>query len=391
MTTYDWIVVGNGLAGAALSYELARQGLSVLLIEQHRQSSSATRYGYGGIPYWSGTTAITRQLCQEGIERHRGLSAELGGDTQFREIDLLLTIPKDENPAEIAPQYEKFAIPPQLISAAAAHELEPQLNPDEIAGALTVRHGHVHPSALVTAYNQAFQQLGGNIHIAPVTHLERVGDRITGVITPAQTYTAGHVAIATGAASRSLLKAVGIPVQLYYSHAELIETPPIDFQIRCLMMSASLKRFALEAKASRSETDALWNQPDQEVAPPILDAGVIQFQDRSLRIGQISRALTSLAPEVNAAQSEADIRTANSALIPALAGIPGDWARCLVAFTRDGLPLVGPMNGMEGVHIFSGFTSPFALLPPIAARFAQSLGGKPDPIIEQMRPDRFAL
>jgi glycine/D-amino acid oxidase-like deaminating enzyme len=29
MQTFDWIVVGNGLTGAAASYELARQGHSV--------------------------------------------------------------------------------------------------------------------------------------------------------------------------------------------------------------------------------------------------------------------------------------------------------------------------------------------------------------------------
>ena len=123
MTTYDWIVVGNGLAGAALSYELARQGVSALLLEQHQRPRSASRYSYGGVPYWSGTTEITRQLCQEGIDRHRLLSSELACDTQFREIDLLLTLPKGEDPAAIAPQFEKFAIPPQFVSPAEAEDL----------------------------------------------------------------------------------------------------------------------------------------------------------------------------------------------------------------------------------------------------------------------------
>ena len=390
MTTYDWIVVGNGLAGAALSYELVRQGFSVLLLEQHQKPSSATRYSYGGVPYWSGTTAITRQLCQEGIERHRILSSELDSDTQFREVDLLLTIAKDENADVIATQYAKFAIPPQLVSATTACELEPQLNPDAITAALTVRHGHVHPSAMVTAYNQAFRRLGGEIQIAAVTELVRVGDRITGAITPMQTYGADNIAIATGADSRSLLKATGISVRLYYTHAELIETPPVDFPIRCPIMTANLKRFDLESKASRPDINALWDQPDQEVASPILDAGVIQFQDGALRMGQISRALTAPAPQVDAAQSEADMRAANCALIPILAGIPGNWSHCLVAFTRDSLPLVGPLSGVEGVHIFSGFTSPFVLLPPIAVRFARWLNGKPDSMIEQMLPERFA-
>ena len=143
MTTYDWIVVGAGITGAALAYELAKQGFSTLLLEQHNPLTGATRYSYGGIAYWSGTTALTRQLCAEGIERHRILSAELEADTQFRELDLLLTIAAHSDPQALVQQYASFAIPPHLLSVAEACGLEPLLNPTAIAGALTVRHGHI--------------------------------------------------------------------------------------------------------------------------------------------------------------------------------------------------------------------------------------------------------
>ena len=62
MQTYDWIVIGGGITGAALSYELAKQKFSVLLLEQHPSLQGATRFGYGGIAFWSGTTALTRRL-----------------------------------------------------------------------------------------------------------------------------------------------------------------------------------------------------------------------------------------------------------------------------------------------------------------------------------------
>jgi glycine/D-amino acid oxidase-like deaminating enzyme len=65
------------LQGAALAYELRHQGFSVLLLEQNATLEGATPYSYGGLAYWSGTSELTRQLCQEGIERHRTLSEEL--------------------------------------------------------------------------------------------------------------------------------------------------------------------------------------------------------------------------------------------------------------------------------------------------------------------------
>ena len=39
MKTYDWIVVGAGITGAALSYEFAKKGYGVLLLEQHLSQS----------------------------------------------------------------------------------------------------------------------------------------------------------------------------------------------------------------------------------------------------------------------------------------------------------------------------------------------------------------
>ncbi len=77
MNTYDWIVVGGGITGAALSYELADIGFSVLLLEQHASLQGASRFSYGGLAYWAGTTPLMRQLCESGIERYRTLSTEL--------------------------------------------------------------------------------------------------------------------------------------------------------------------------------------------------------------------------------------------------------------------------------------------------------------------------
>lgn len=394
MRTYDWIVVGAGITGAALSYELAKQGLSVLRLERHETLQGATRFGYGGIAYWSGTTDLTSQLCAEGIALHRTLSEELGADTEFRELDLILTIASDEDPAAIAQTYAHFAMPPRLLSVSEACALEPLLNPDAIAGALTVKHGHVSTTAFATAYTEAFTRLGGTVQIDQVQALlHGEGGRITGVSGQQETYHSANVAICAGALSRSLLKAVGIPVRLYFTHAELIETPPVDITLRSLVMPANTKRFQLEAEASTTDLDALWDQPGHEPMPPILDAGATQLLNGSLRIGQMSRVLTDPNAPIDAAASEAAMRTSVRATLPALADLPGTWHHCLIAFSHDRLPLIGAIPGTEGIHLFSGFSNPLAIVPTLARRFAhsaaQSAIGQKDELLAQLLPDRF--
>lgn len=391
MKPYDWIVVGGGITGAALSYELVKNGFSVLLVEQQVPLKGATRYSYGGLAYWSGTTALTRQLCAEGINRHRTLADELEAETQFRELDLLLTISYDQDPVAVAATYAQFAIPPKLLSIEAACTLEPLLNPAAIAGALTVKHGHIHPEITAQSYRQAFLRAGGQVQLTEVLGLLTEGDRIMGIKTRTETFSSPQTVICAGGFSRALLKSAGIPVPLYFTHAELIETSPVDLQLRTLIMPAQLQRQQLEVEASTISVDSLWDQPGHEPASPILDVGAIQFQDGSLRIGQMSRVLTDPCAEINSAQSEAALRAGVRDVLPTLADLSGIWHHCIVAFSRDRLPLIGPLPGVAGVHLFAGFSNPLAIVPALAQRFAYHATGQADSIVAQLSPARFIL
>lgn len=380
MKIYDWIVVGGGITGAALSYELVQQGFSVLLLEQDPTWQNATCYSYGGLAFWSGTTDMMRQLCAEGIARHRTLSEELAADTQFRELDLLLTIAADDDPAAVAATYADFAIPPQFLSIAEACELEPLLNPHAIAGALTVKHGHINAARTAQAYIQAFLRAGGDLQFAQVSALWQQDDKVEGVKTASETYHSGNTVICAGGFSRALLKAAGVAVKLYFTHAELIDIPSADIKLRSLVMPARLQRFQLEAASTTD--DRLWDEQGLELAPPILDAGAIQFLDGSLRLGQLSRTLTDTQATINPEASEATIRAGVGQILPALKDLPGTWYHCLVSFSRiseagrsDRLPLFGSIPGKTGIHVFSGFSNPLVIIPPLAQRFARSAIG----------------
>jgi glycine/D-amino acid oxidase-like deaminating enzyme len=374
MQTYDVIVVGNGLAGAALSYELAKSGQSVLLMDDGNPDSG-TRYSYGGIGYWAGTSDLTETLFRAGLARHRELPDELGADTQLRELDLLLTVDKDADVDALKQTY------------------------NAISGAFHCRHAHVNPVLLVAAYNRAFRRLGGHHNISPVMGLVRIGDssskrpgqRITGILTESQAYPAKTVVMAAGAYSQQLIQAAGLQVPLFFTHAEIIETPPLEIELRSLIMPAANPRLQIEAEAAASVD--LWQKTDIQIMPPVLEAGVIQFADKTARIGQVSRFHTAYTPTADPSRSAMAMRDAIAQKIPALKTVPGTWRHCLVTFTQDGLPLVGPVPNVSGLHLFSGFTGPFALVPPLAQHYAQHLSASPhdppDNLITQMSIERF--
>lgn len=383
MQTYDWIVIGAGITGASLSYELTQQGFSVLLLDCDSNPASATRFSYGGIAYWSGTTDLTRQLCAESKTIHQNLSDELDADTEFREIDLLLTIASESNPDTLIQNYSHFAIPPQFLTVEAACELEPLLNPNGIAGALTVKHGHIDAEKTARAYISAMERATGIYKIATVTGLIKGG-----VSTTEGEFFAANTAVCIGALTRQFLKHSGLSIAQYFTHAEIIEIPQSNLRLNTLVMPAEAERFKLEAEATRD--DALWDQLGQEPAPAILDAGAVQFLDSRIIIGQVSRTLTDPNAAIDKAQSEADLRNKISQVMPKVGELQGIWQHCLIAFSRDRLPLVGAVPGAEGVYIFSGFSNPLALVPPLARRFAIQANGELDPLLQQVSLDRFA-
>lgn len=383
MQTYDWIVIGAGITGASLSYELTQQGFSVLLLEADPNPQSATRFSYGGIAYWSGTTDLTRQLCNESKAIYPTLSAELDADIEFREIDLLLTIAPESDSAKLTATYANFATPPQFLTVEAACSLEPLLDPTGIAGALTVKHGHIDAQKTAQAYIGAMQRLNGTYKIATVTNLIEGG-----VNTTEGEFFGENVVCCLGGLTRQFLKKAGIAIAQYFTHAEIIEIPSTDLRLSTLVMPAEAQRFQLEANASRD--DAIWNQPGEEPAPPILDAGAVQFLDGRLIIGQVSRTLTDPNAAIDAAQSEADLRNKISRVLPKVGALPGNWQHCLVAFSGDRLPLVGKIPGHENLHVFSGFGNPLAIVPPLARRFAHQAKGEPDSVLNQVSLDRFS-
>ena len=383
MKTYDWLVVGGGITGAALSYELSLAGLSVLLIEQDQVLQGSTRYSYGGIPYWSGTTELTTQLAQEGIDKYQQLSQELGSDIELRNIDLLLTISADvPDPAVILAKYNHFAIQPQLLDVKGAVELEPMLNPDAISGAIHFNHAHVNPELLVRAYESGLLRNEGEICIDQVTGFDQQG-----VNTIQLKYYGANIALCAGGLGRSLLKNAGISLRLYFTHADVIETAPSELSLRSMVMPAITERFKLESEASKN--DSLWDLNDHEILPTSIDVGAIQFKNRQLRIGQLSQAHTNPKLCVDLSKTERSIREQVASILPKISSVPGSCHHCLAAFSHDSLPLIGSVR--DNIYIFSGFTSPFIFVPPLAKRFAQFVGSRgTDLLIPQLSPHRFS-
>ena len=378
LATYDWIVIGAGITGASLAYELSQHDFRVLLLEKDPEPDNATVYSYGGLAYWSGTNEVTRSLGAEGIELHRHLTEELAGDTEFRELDLVLTIARQDDPEAVAQNYEQFVVTTELLDVQDACVLEPLLNPNAISGALKLPHGHINAQKTTKAYLQAFERNGGKIVYEQAKVLLHQGENAIGVSTQLNSYYADNIVVCAGGLSRSLLQQSNIEVKNYFTHAQMIITPPVDLELGTVVMPAVQQRFTLETEAE-GFADA-----DQPVRM-ILDPGAVQFLDGSLCLGQISAIAPYPQANFDLVAAEAQIREQVGHILPLLEDIPGKCHSCLVAFNNQGIGLVGNLSARKGLYLFSGFTSTLVFAPVLARRFAHWIKGKEDQVIEQLQ------
>jgi glycine/D-amino acid oxidase-like deaminating enzyme len=379
--TYDWIIIGGGITGSALSYELAKLGLRVLLLEKQINPHNATYFSYGGIFYWAGTDENSRQLAQEGKEIHRHLTEELDYSTEFREIPLLLTIAPEDDYQTLLKQYQQFSVKPQCLDPQQAWEIEPNLNKDGIQGAFLLPYAQINPQKTNQAYQIGFQRQRGEIKRETAIALIKDKDTIKGVKTDKNNYFSENTVICAGGLSRNFLTEQNISLPLYFTHTYLLKTPPVDVNLQTSVMAAHLKRLELEQQIDN------FAESEMNKERQIIDAGAIQFRDNSLCLGQISEINPN--PDLNRdlAPCEQLIRQEVGKILPCLKTVKGTIHHCLVAFQPDKLALVGKVPDYQGIYLFSGFTSTWVFAPPLARHFAQWVNtGEGAKIIEGFYP-----
>lgn len=370
MDKYDMIVIGAGLTGCALAVELAKQNVEVLLLEKTDNPVNATVLSYGGIAYWCGLDELTIKLCEEAIEIYRHLHNQLDEDVEFREITLLFTIDKNQDVYKTFEEYKRFHIQPELLDVAETISLEPLINPEAIAGSLKFPQGHVNPVKLLQAYRTKLEKLGGKIITDEVISLRENKGRIEGVNGKDNSYLAEKVVVTAGAFSRQILREAGINLPLYFSQAQVIKTPPSEIKLSTLVMPATTNRLETEKKVAQED---IWESQSDTIYGDVLEAGAIQFKDGSYCLGQISQIIPNLNPKIDAKTGERRLREAIGRILPALAQLPGRWYNCQVAFAGGAPFLVREIPEKEGLSVFSGFTSPFVFVPPLAYHFARHL------------------
>ncbi len=183
----DFVIVGGGVYGVGVAWELAKRGAEVLVLEA-RQIAAGASGGLGkrGVRA-NGRDLRELPLMRVAYELWPVLEEQIGAPTGYERVGNLHLIERVRDrhgaPARAWMQ-EQQGIPTKLLSTEAVREMEPSLSDRIIAALYCPDDGVADHTATTRGLAQAAQQCGAVIREQTrVIALERSGERVTAVIT----------------------------------------------------------------------------------------------------------------------------------------------------------------------------------------------------------------
>ena len=366
--TADILVVGGGVIGCAIAYELAKAGLAVTLVERGTPGCEASSAGAGMLAPQAESSAASPRLGLGLASKalYADLALELrertGLDIEYETGGNLHCFldEGDEAVGRAACAWQREAgLKAELLSRADALALEPDLSP-EVRGALFLPEDHwVNNPRLVTALATAAALERVRFVTGEATVLVRAGDRVTGVQVGEDQIRAALVVLAAGAWSGQLAATAGLRLPV----------GPVRGQIVCLEGIPRRHRHLLHIK----------------------DHYLVSRVNGEILIGA-SVEWAGFAKQVTAEYVRSALDAAIR-LVPALARLPikATWAG-FRPWAPDELPVIGPWPGLEGLVVATGHFRNGILLAPITGRLIRELlvDHAPSLDLTPFLPDRFA-
>jgi len=359
-------VIGAGVVGSAVAYELASRGAHVRLVDARGPGRGATGASAGILaPHIeSHAPAFLRlALCSLAsydafihrvqTDAHQQVEYQRNGTVQ-----VALDATQAAEIIDAARGLQAAGVEHVLLDAHEARQLEPALSDRAAAALLVPAHGYVSASRLTTALVQAAVNHGAVVSTARVLRIDDASQGAT-VITEEEAIHADAIVVATGSWSIEGGRA---------------PQPPAVKPIRGQLVHLRLD----EPVASR----VVWSA----------DCYLVPWRDGSVLVGATVEDVGF--DESTTADGVRCLLNAASDLMPTLRHARFQEARAgLRPRTTDGLPAIGRSSTMPHVFHAVGHYRNGVLLAPLTAALMADLvlDGRERPELALLRPDRFGL
>jgi glycine/D-amino acid oxidase-like deaminating enzyme len=355
MQTADVVVIGGGVMGASIAFNLVRRRAGRVVLLEKATVCSGTSAKSSAIVRTHYTTRPTAQMALLARGIFERWADEVGGEAGFVRTGMLFIGPPEsrDRVERTLRMNQEVGIEASLVGPDDVRQISPHVRiPEGAAVVWEPRSGYGSPHEVASSFARRFTELGGDLRQSTAaTAIDTHGGRVRSVRTPGGEIAAGHVVIAAGPWARPVGRLAGLDLPVTPSRESIVTLrPTFDWSPVHPVTGDLVNEVYL-----RPETGGLilvGNTRDT-IVPGDPDS----YEDRP------------------GADDTTEIVTRLARLMPgaATAAITGGWSG-MYEVSPDWNPIMGTASGVTGLHYAVGFSGHgFKLCPVVGILMAEQV------------------
>jgi sarcosine oxidase subunit beta len=364
----DVVLIGGGVNGCSLAYQLAKKGKKVVLCEKNHLCSGATgRCGAGIRQQWS--TRENAELSIKSIKIFERLEKELGQEIGLRQGGYLIIVhdKKEMMQAEKNVRMEKelgldvsILTPDEILKVVSILDIKGM---NAIGATFCPTDGHVDPFKTTHAYAKAAEREGAKIYkFTDVMNIKTKNNKIDSVITNRGKINTNIVVNSAGAWSKQIAEKLKIKLPNRPYRKEILVTERVKPVFKAMVISFKDGIYF----SQQDEGQLLGGIPIPNEKSGYLTVPTYDF------LMHMSKTLTRYAPS---------LRYVN---------VIRQWTG-YYDVTPDARPILGEVEKIKGFIQCNGFSGHGFMLSPMVTKILTEYitEGKSSEILEKLNIKRF--
>ena len=347
MLSTDVVVIGGGVIGCSIAYQLSKKGVQVTLIEKNDIASGTSGACDKAVLLQSKNPGLHLKMALEGVKLFPVLQKELDIDIEYKNDGGMIVIYTEEQwkvMEEFVKRQNKIGLKVHLLNRDEARQRQPAFAKDIVGSTYSPMDGEVNPLHLTIGFFQGAKKYGAKALLGTsVKDIKLKKGKVHSVITDGKSILTKYVVNACGVYAPFIGSMVDLDIPIIPRRGQIIVTEPVAPLIHG---DVNCARYI----TAKFKPELLGND---EYARLGIGLSLGQTENGNLLIGG-TREFVGYNKETTHVALRAILKHA-SRLIPSLKGISIIRSFSgLRPYTPDGLPIIGKVPQIEGFYMAAG-------------------------------------